>query len=111
MIEDDYETVTVYRPTVEFVDGRKVPGALERIGRTRMLVAPVAMARVLDTGRTVMVDGFDLYSRAHADIDMRVGDVLGIRGYRATIIDSPAQWKRGDRVIGWHWHAELKEDL
>ncbi|KFI65756.1 hypothetical protein [Bifidobacterium cuniculi] len=111
MIEDDYETVCVYRPTVEFVDGRKVPGALERVGRARMLVAPVAMERVLDTGRTVMVDGFDLYARGHADIDMRVGDVLGIRGYRATITESPAMWKRGDRVVGWHWHAELKEDL
>lgn len=110
MTPADYEAVTVYRTSIEYVNGRRTAGDLQEVGQTLMLIAPNSIARATDTGRIVTNAGYDLYRRGHADIDIRIGDVIDIRGQQTTVTESPVQWKRGDRVIGWHWHTEIKED-
>ena len=102
MIPSDYETVTVRRSNVGMVDGRRVAGEPEPVGRIGVFVAPVMRDRLTQTGRVTLRSGV---------LDMREGDLVDVRGETMVITGSPMQWRRGDRVIGWQWHCEHKEDI
>lgn len=110
MIPADYETVTVSRSHVSMIAGRRHSEPVEPVGEIGVLVAPVTRERQLETGRTTLVSGYDLYRRGHATLDMREGDLVDVRGETMTITEAPMQWKRGERVIGWQWHCERRED-
>lgn len=110
MIPSDYETVTVRRSSSRMVDGRRVAGEPDPVGQIGVLVAPVMREQVTQTGRVTLRSGVDLYRRGHAVLDMREGNLVDVRGETMVVTGSPMQWRRGDRVIGWQWHCERKED-
>lgn len=110
MIPADYETVTVSRSRVRMIAGHRHSEPVEPVGEIGVLVAPVTRERRLQTGRTTLVSGYDLYRRGPVVLDIHEGDLVDVRGETMTITEAPMQWKRGERVIGWQWHCERRED-
>ena len=110
MIPADYETVTVSRSRVSMIAGRRHSEPVERIGEIGVLVAPVTRERQLETGRTTLVSGYDLYRRGPVVLDIHEGDLVDVRGETMIVTESPDQWRRGDVTVGWHWHCERRED-
>lgn len=110
MIPHDYETISVSRPSTRMEQGRIIESDPIMLGMLGMIVQPVSMDRQTDTGRSVTVTGYDLYLRGDTTIRPQVGDLIDVRGETLIITQTPAAWRRGDRVIGWHWHCERRED-
>lgn len=110
MIPADYETVTVSRSRVSMIAGRRHSEPVEPVGEIGVLVAPVTRERQLETGRTTLVSGYDLYRRGRSVLDIHEGDLVDVRGETMIVTEAPMQWKRGERVIGWQWHCERRED-
>lgn len=106
MIPSDYETVEVKRATVTLKDGVRTPGEPEHVGSLGMLVAPGTYERQDEVGRRTVTFGADLYRRGALPFDIRVGDLLLVRGRILAVTRTPEEWRRGDRVIGVQLHAE-----
>ncbi len=110
MIPRDYETIAVSRPSTRMEQGRLVESDPVMLGTLAMIVQPVSMDRQTDTGRSVTVTGYDLYVRGDTPIRARTGDMVDVRGETLVITQTPAAWRRGERMVGWHWHCERREE-
>lgn len=104
----DYETVAVFRSTIQVKDGHKNAGKPTFIGVVHALVQPVSEQVTLETGRTITHSGYDLVSREPwpENVTIQTGDLLTVRGQTLIVDREPESWCRGPREIGWKAHVE-----
>lgn len=111
MIPSDYETVEVKRAAVTLEDGVRTTGETAHVGSLGMLVAPGSYERQDEVGRSTVTFGADLYRRGQLPFEIRVGDMLLVRGRLLAVTKTPEEWRRGDRVIGVQLHAEERSTM